>query len=208
MTTGVSTATVVFPDDFESPTASTMHTLADTSGTANTTEGVRGTSGFGASKNGIVREARVGETFVDLVGSQAYGFRCNLNAGLTSAFGQIGNLAVGQAINFSFQVTAIKLGRNELRASLESRQGRPESSRGCRETEPPESWHWGFCGQGGDSATHSAPAAARRRHGRCSASAVHVRSGHFRSPPGGWHISTPGSAALHPWLRSGHPSRG
>jgi hypothetical protein len=94
----------------------------------------------------------------------------------------------------------------KLREPPESRQGRPESSRGCSETEPPDIWHKGFGGQGGDCATRIAPAAARQRHGGFPASSVRVRSGHFRSPPFSKAYFTPGSAALHPGLRSGHPS--
>lgn len=97
-------AAVVFSDNFESPVASTSYTLANTSGTANTTKWVRASSGFSSTRNGIVREDRVGETFVDPVGNQAYGFRYSSNTGLTSAFNQIGALEVGQTITLTFNV--------------------------------------------------------------------------------------------------------
>lgn len=97
-------AAIVFMDDFESPDANTTYTLANTSGTANTTKWVRATDGFNSTRNGIVDENRVGETFVDPVGSQAYGFRYSSNTGLTSAFAQIGTLTAGQTITISFNV--------------------------------------------------------------------------------------------------------
>ncbi len=118
---GSANAAVVFSDNFESPVANTTYTLANTSGTANTTKWVRATSGFNASRNGIVREDRVGETFVDPVGNQAYGFRYSSNTGVTSAFEQIGSLATGQTITISFQVQQDNFSGNNYanyRASL------------------------------------------------------------------------------------------
>jgi hypothetical protein len=61
--------------------------------------------GFAGNRNGIVVETRTGETFTDPVGTQAYGFRYTSNTGLTSAFEQIGAIAVGQTITVSFDVT-------------------------------------------------------------------------------------------------------
>lgn len=95
---------VVFTDDFESPVANTTYTLTNTSGAANTTKWVRSTTGFNASRNGIVREDRVGETFVDPVGNQAYGFRYSSNTGVTTSFGSIATLAAGQTYTVSFDV--------------------------------------------------------------------------------------------------------
>ena len=99
-------AGVVFSDDFESPNAGTSYTIANTSGLADGTKWVRtNTSAFGAGRSGIVDENRVGETFVDPGGEQAYALRYSSNTGLTSAYQQIGTLAAGQTITVSFDVT-------------------------------------------------------------------------------------------------------
>ena len=95
-------AAVVFSDDFESPVASTSYTVANTSGQINTTKWVRASSGFAATRNGIVSDIRTGETFTDPTGAQAWAGRYTSNTGLTSAFQQIGTLAVGQTITISF----------------------------------------------------------------------------------------------------------
>lgn len=105
-------AAVVFADNFEAganPYGGTTqdvasYTLANTSGQANTALWVRATSGFGASRNGLIDESENGgANFTDPVGSQAYGFRYT-NSGVTTAFGKVGTLAVGQTITVTFDV--------------------------------------------------------------------------------------------------------
>lgn len=99
-------AATVFSDDFESPNVSTTYTIGNTSQQINTSKWVRSTNnaggGFNGHLNGIVDEARVGESFADPTGSQAWAGRYTSNTGLTSAFQQIGTLAVGQTITISF----------------------------------------------------------------------------------------------------------
>jgi hypothetical protein len=102
MTAVPANAAVVFSDNFESPVASTTYTVANTSGQIDTTKWVRSSSGFNASRNGIVSDLRTGETFNDPTGAQAWAGRYSSNTGLTSAFPQIGTLAVGQTITVSF----------------------------------------------------------------------------------------------------------
>ena len=101
-------AAVVFSDDFESPNASTSYNITNTSGLVDTTKWVRTTTGaFGATRSGIVGDDRDGENFTDPspTGTQAYALRYSSNTGLTSAFEQIGTLAVGQTITLTFDVT-------------------------------------------------------------------------------------------------------
>lgn len=98
-------AAVVFSDDFEGPEISnpTGYSLASTSRTIDTTKWVRATAGFGSDRNGLVHEnENGGNTFTDPTGSQAWAGRYSTNTGLTSAFGQIGTIAVGQTITITF----------------------------------------------------------------------------------------------------------
>ena len=110
---------VVFFDDFENganpgtlpatagsysntPDVAT-YTVANTSQQANTALWVRATSGFNASRNGLVDESENGgANFTDPTGSQAWAGRYSSNTGITTAQGVIGSLAAGQTITVSF----------------------------------------------------------------------------------------------------------
>lgn len=96
-------ATPIFSDDFEyTITNSATYTVANTSQQIDTTKWVRATSGFNASRNGIVNENRTGESFSDPTGSQAWAGRYSSNTGVTTAYQQIGTLTAGQTITVSF----------------------------------------------------------------------------------------------------------
>lgn len=92
---------VTFTDDFESPDVITSYTVANTSGTANS-KWVRSTTGFGATRNGIIDSSYEG-TWTAPSGNQAYGFRYT-NSGVTTSFGSIGSLQAGATITVSFDV--------------------------------------------------------------------------------------------------------
>ncbi|MDT8392064.1 MAG: autotransporter-associated beta strand repeat-containing protein [Lentisphaeria bacterium] len=103
-------AGVVFFDDFEAganpyggttPDVST-YTEANTSGQANTTLWVRATSGYGASRNGLIDDLGTDlGNFVDPVGQQAYAFRYT-NSGVTTAAGKLGG---GIALDTTYTVS-------------------------------------------------------------------------------------------------------
>jgi hypothetical protein len=93
---------VVFSDDFEAPDVD-GYNITNTSGQASS-DWVRATSGFGASRNGVVDAAYEG-TWTAPGGQQAYAFRYT-NSGLTTAQGVIGSLTAGTTITVSFDLVA------------------------------------------------------------------------------------------------------
>lgn len=97
-------AAVVFSDDFESPDVGTSYNVAKTSQDIDTSKWVLSTEGFAGDRTGIVNEAGGDGTsyFTDPDGSQAWAGRYDDNAGVTSAFGQIGTIATGQTITVTF----------------------------------------------------------------------------------------------------------
>lgn len=94
-------AAVVFTDDFETPDVTAADSNGNTSGEINTSNWVRATNGFGATRQGTVDEAH--GDFSDPVGEQAYAFRYT-NSGITTAVGTVGSLATGQTITVTFDV--------------------------------------------------------------------------------------------------------
>lgn len=98
---GLSSATVVFTDDFETPDVTAAQSDGNTSGAINTSNWVKANQGFGAGRQGTVDEAH--GDFTDPVGEQAYAFRYT-NSGITTAVGTVGSLATGQTITVTFDV--------------------------------------------------------------------------------------------------------
>ena len=102
--TGVSTAGVVFVEDFEvasgSPDVDALDSIGYTSA-ATGSNWVRATNGFGSGRQGIVVESS--GQFVDPTGEQAYAFRYT-NSGITLAEGLIGALTAGETYRVSFYV--------------------------------------------------------------------------------------------------------
>ncbi len=105
-------AAIVFNDDFETPVVEANSYFAqNTSTQIDPAKWVLSGSGFASNRSGIVHEDEsiegltdevAGPFFTDPVGSQAWAGRYDDNAGLTSAFQQIGAIAAGQTITVTF----------------------------------------------------------------------------------------------------------
>lgn len=132
---GAANAAVVFRDNFE-PTGSgsnatsllgsgttanvTTYTVANTSGSVNTTLWVRSNQGFNSSRSGLVDESEnSGLNFTDTTGTQAYAGRYSSNTGISSAAGTIGALTVGTTITVTFDaVTDGSNSGDDIKAAL------------------------------------------------------------------------------------------
>lgn len=132
---GAANAAVVFRDNFE-PTGSgsnatsllgsgttanvTTYTVANTSGSVNTTLWVRSNQGFNSSRSGLVDESEnSGANFADTTGTQAYAGRYTSNTGISSAAGTIGALTAGTTITLTFDaVTDGSNAGDDIRAAI------------------------------------------------------------------------------------------